>query len=506
MRTALFASLALVALAAPALADVLTLHNGAQLDGKLVEQRADEVVFEHTVQGVHVRSIFAKADVAKLEVDYSTRAAPGGAAPVTSLRYPELRDLKKRVAIVVDRSGSMAIGDRYLTALDEVDKLLAELPPEIGVSAYAFDRKAIPLTEANFLKANDETRRKIRAKLDQLGVNREGYTDLVAGIAPAIAAEPDAIYLFSDGVPTLGEPSAQAVWRGIREKLNLLPPPKNVLIHTVGLTGGAYEYGCVENPDGARLILRTIAESTGAKYRELPAVDHSIPLALRPLKELAPPADPVTFRFYETDPAGVAMQKIESQQVPLFRPDKIFFLKEFVAMEFLVEVEDPALADGPLVLEYAALPHPPRIELEHYPPPSVSTELYDSKRDLMPLVPWIDRHDDLNNGAFQATTATATRGSTLRLYQRIHLVRGLDARKNGYHTEDSSDRYDAFLKVHPAGGTLDVIYRRGNKSWKHVFFLDPLMQGGAKFSPVTPSVGSVAEPKGTGSHVGGGHR
>jgi hypothetical protein len=511
MRAKVLASLAvlLLLLAAPAFADVLTLHNGAQLEGKLVEQRPDEVVFEHVVSGAHVRSVFAKADVAKLELDYGTRSAPAnGGVPATNLRYPELKDLKKKVALVIDRSGSMAIGDRWLTALDEVEKLLAELPEDVSFSVYTFDRKATPLTEANFVKPTDESKRALRAKLDKLGVNLEGYTDLAAGLAPAIAAEPEAIYLFSDGVPTIGEPSASAVWKGIKEKLSLLPPPKSLPIHVVGLAGGTYEFGDPENADGARLILRTIAESTGAKYRELKAVLHGEPRALKPVPELAPRPDAVTFHFFVTQPAPLTGAPASA---PVFNLQQEFFQRQFVNENLLVAVEDPALQRGPLVLEYATSTAP-RIELESYAPDSVSKELFDEKRDLEHLVPYVEGHNTLDNGQFQQIgSATVAHLGVLRLYQAIHLVRGLDERKQGTHSDDASTPYHAFIKVHSAGGTLHVIYKRGNKSFKHVFFIDPLVSNGGGVvvvDPATPQT-PAGHPAGAGSNKGhnqnGGH-
>ena len=65
----------------------------------------------------------------------------------------------------------------------------------------------------------------------------------------------------------------------------------------------------------------------------------------------------------------------------------------------------------------------------------------------------------------------------MRLYQRIHIVRQLDDRKRGPHVEDASDAVNAYIKVAMDGGTLDIIYKRGNKSWKHTLFIDPPISG-----------------------------
>ena len=66
-------------------------------------------------------------------------------------------------------------------------------------------------------------RGQVRTKLETLGLNLEGYTDIVAGLAPAVQGAPEAIYLVTDGFPTIGEPSAAHVVKGIKKELNLTP-------------------------------------------------------------------------------------------------------------------------------------------------------------------------------------------------------------------------------------------------------------------------------------------
>ena len=475
-----FLALALAAFVTPALADMLTLHGGAQLEGKVVEQRGDEIVFEHVVGGAHVRSVFSRGDIEKFEVDLGTRAAAASVAGVTSSRFPELKDVKRRFAIVLDRSGSMSIGDRYATALDEIDKLLAAAPDGVGVSVYAFDRRPLPVTDTSFWKLDDATRKKLHDKLEGLGVNRLGYTDLVAGLAPALAAEPEAIFLFSDGVPTIGEPSASAVLKGLREKLALLPS-KNVLIHVVALHGGRYEWGKTEDPDGARAVLRAIALATGGTLREVEAQPRpQVHLALTPPPERVPPLDPVKFHFYTTEPPAPST-------APAFAHE--FFLPEVSSMNFVVEVEDPALVQGPVVLEYAAVPAPPRIVLRSYTRSDPAHELFDEKKDLEPLVAHQDGQPDLSRFQMlddiwlgtsrpQQSATVYARPGVLRLYQRIHVVRGLDDNKRGPNFDDQSDRWNAYIKLPMDNGTLDVIYERGNRTYKHTFFIDsPLGPG-----------------------------
>ena len=259
---------------------------------------------------------------------------------------------------MIDRSGSMAIGDRFKTAVDEIEKLLAEVPDGIGVGVYAFDRKATAVTESNYPKIDDSLRRRIHDKLENMGVNPLGYTDLVAGLAPAISGEPDAIYLFSDGVPTIGEPSSSAVVKGLRDKLAFLPADRTVLVHVVALSGGTYDTAIPRTRKARARSSRRSPRATGGRYRELVAQPHTDHLALRPIKETAPEPDPVKFNLYGTDGPGQ-----QDQGLPGFKIGNEFFLPEIVAGDFLVEIEDPALVQGPVILEYAARPEPPRIEL-----------------------------------------------------------------------------------------------------------------------------------------------
>src|SRR5262245_283151 len=105
LATALIATLALAGLAS---ADVLTLHGGATLEGRVVEQRGNEIIFEHRLGGQKTRSVFERSVVQKLEITSGLGTVEAPCA-VTSERYPEAKTYEKRVGIVLDRSGSMAI-------------------------------------------------------------------------------------------------------------------------------------------------------------------------------------------------------------------------------------------------------------------------------------------------------------------------------------------------------------------------------------------------------------
>jgi hypothetical protein len=78
-----------------------------------------------------------------------------------------------------------------------------------------------------------------------------------------------------------------------------------------------------------------------------------------------------------------------------------------------------------------------------------------------------DRELDLN-----AFTPTPDRPGTLRLHQRIHVVRTLDERKAGMHNLDQSNDHNAYIKLPVEGGTIDIIYRRGSRTFRHTIFIN----------------------------------
>src|SRR5437773_2301007 len=61
-------------------------------------------------------------------------ALPGGA--------PELANYHDKVVFVVDRSGSMALADRFSTALDIVDQLLNEMSKDLKFDIYLMNESA----------------------------------------------------------------------------------------------------------------------------------------------------------------------------------------------------------------------------------------------------------------------------------------------------------------------------------------------------------------------------
>ncbi|MBI3726368.1 hypothetical protein HY251_20775, partial [bacterium] len=94
---------AFVALAASvALADTLTLNDGSKLEGRFVEQRADEIVFDQAVGARTLRLTLRQSDVKsielkKLEPRKETAALPTLPTPTSPADYPELKGYDKHV-------------------------------------------------------------------------------------------------------------------------------------------------------------------------------------------------------------------------------------------------------------------------------------------------------------------------------------------------------------------------------------------------------------------------
>src|SRR5581483_5156519 len=82
MKRLAFALALCVGFITAALGDTITLKDGTKLEGTIVEQKADEVVFEHAVGGSKVKSTFKKSDVKSVEF------GPGGAKSGTDEKKP----------------------------------------------------------------------------------------------------------------------------------------------------------------------------------------------------------------------------------------------------------------------------------------------------------------------------------------------------------------------------------------------------------------------------------
>ncbi len=430
MKRLLLALAASFALAGgAALGDTLTLKDGTKLDGKIVEQSDDQIVFEHTVGGATTKSSFKKSDVKSLEQSFSTEGKkpedkPGAKPEAKPHEYGELEGYK-HIVIVLDRSSSMVIADRFKTALDEVDKILNELPAAAEFGVYLFDTKPVSVFDSNNLKTKDPRRGKLRKRVEELGgVNFMGFTDLSTSLTPAIRARPDAIYLLSDGVPTRGALEAEGILKSIKD----LMPTKKFPIHVVAIRGGKYEDGLEENDEVARAILKQVAQTTSGKYREVeskPAPDG------RALKQRPRESDEVDLHFWNS-------QHHE------------FTERELSFPSFEVQIRDLVFMRGFAVVEYADM----TLEVKTKTDAGVT---FDDVKDVTLTY----REIDADKKSF-GLGGTLDPGEKSIWSPMIKVVRPQDSR-------EGAKGGVTFVKIPSSGGTLEVIYRRGKKEYNKVF-------------------------------------
>jgi hypothetical protein len=256
-------------------AETLVLKNKEQtrIEGRVIEQRADAVVFEHSVNGVLVRSTFAASDVAWIESlapaarphTHARTAAKHAEAPTGE--YPELETYKKQVIIVLDHSKAMAMSDRYEVGLNVVDSLIDHLPAHARFGVYLLDDRAISIFNSNYVKPTDPTRKRLRQFVERLGPPDADVpeADLVTGLVPALNARPDAVYLVTAGAATETREQVKAIVKAIQGRH---PRSKKFPVHVIGILGGHPREDA--STDAAnRNLLVAIADGLGGNYREM---------------------------------------------------------------------------------------------------------------------------------------------------------------------------------------------------------------------------------------------
>lgn len=253
-------------------------------------------------------------------------ALPGGA--------PEIGGYRDKVVFVLDRSGSMALADRFAAALDILDQLLIELPKDTKFDIYLATEKELSLFEGNWYSSGD-VRKAIRAKIGGAGgLDYGGFTDLVGALK--VAAErrrPDAVYLLSDGVATISELETENIIGAVAKVALQVKVP----VHTIGIGLGQ---DLAEDQEQARLVLRGMAEATGGIYREVKC-------------ETRPRG-----RAFVFTPPWAPLDPAERARIHLKTPNgKELRIRQFGGRaglgDVLIEIEDPALKLGIVAFEYS---------------------------------------------------------------------------------------------------------------------------------------------------------
>lgn len=285
------ALLAFSTLAGTARADTLILKEkdgtSARIEGKLIERREHEFVFEHTIGGARIRSTFARADVVSVLVDVVDAPVPGTRtreAPPAPASEPEHRGERAaaggipeelpeldpahvhNVVIALDRSKAMLVGDRWKSALDVVDSIVEHLPPKATFGVYIFDEAAYNVLGSNFVSKTELKRQRLRPTLETLGVNPWDRGNIRAGLVAAFHSRPDAVYLVSPGVAAQNPEETAAF---VKLMASLHPKSKKFPVHVVSVLGGQKGEEADDGTDTRRQVLETLAKGLDGTYREV---------------------------------------------------------------------------------------------------------------------------------------------------------------------------------------------------------------------------------------------
>jgi hypothetical protein len=337
--------------------------------------------------------------------------------------------------IALDRSGSMGIDDRFGTALGQVDRIIAALSKTAKVNVVLFDQTSAFVFKEGFVEPRSRLATNIRDYVKKAGgVNPGGFTDISGALKTALSGQgvhPDAVYLVSDGVPTRGETETEKLLAAVKSLATAHGAP--VPVHVVSLRGDA---AACENEEGARAVLKGIAQVTGGKYREVEVARKSA-AALKPAT--GPSQDEVDFRLLSGSESVGKEVKASELTFPHFK----------------VEIEDSYFRRGDAVFEYAAPVLDVRTRLEN-------GQVFDEQTDVQ-----LQYEKD---GFFETV-------------RQLKFVRPLDEREGKKYKVGEPGEL-LFLKV-PTGdpgrvaGSIELSYRRerGGREWKKVILVRTPLAG-----------------------------
>jgi Ca-activated chloride channel homolog len=135
-------------------------------------------------------------DVDFERADVQTSSGRGSfAIVVPSARFGVAAPSARRIAILLDRSGSMQ-GAPIAQARKAIEACLGALGEQDSFSLFAFDNTVESMNSA-LVPATRENRDRARAFLEQ--VDARGGTELAAGVAAAAQAQPTDILILTDG-------------------------------------------------------------------------------------------------------------------------------------------------------------------------------------------------------------------------------------------------------------------------------------------------------------------
>jgi len=332
-------------------------------------------------------------------------ALPGGA--------PEIAGYKDKVVFVLDRSGSMALADRFLTAVDIVEQLILEMPRDTKFDIYLATETSPSLFNGDWYKASGDMRKQLRTRIAEAGgLDYGGYTDLVTPVKMAAEKRrPDAVYVLSDGVATIGELETEKIIAAASKAAAGLKIP----VHTIALGVGQ---DAAEDPAQALAVLKGIAQSTAGIFREVRCETRSKGRAFLQHPLWAPPLPEDLAKIHLKDTKGKEMRTRQ-------------FGGKTGLGEVLIEIEDPTISRGSVPFEYAE----PRLVIRTF---MQNGRPFFETRPL-PLKRIGDR--------FACTWS----------------IRVVSAADDSPDEPTSGGQYNVKC---PTGGSIDVVYRRGSREFK----------------------------------------
>jgi hypothetical protein len=173
----------------------------------------------------------------------------------SSPRYYGLPIYAKRVAFVIDTSGSM-LGPKIINAKKELIGAIQRLPAGSEFNIIVFNSR-VYVWSPKPVEATDDAKKRATAYV--IGLPVGGSTVTYDALKAALDLRIESIYLLTDGEPTRGQiVRPDSIVAAIRGQNRLL----GVSIHCIGLSVGPDTGVC-------SLFLKTLAEQNHGQYRKV---------------------------------------------------------------------------------------------------------------------------------------------------------------------------------------------------------------------------------------------
>lgn len=176
----------------------------------------------------------------------SAGRAGGGGGGSGAATFMGVEGRGKRIAFVIDRSGSMASGNRFAHARYELKRSIRALSADHFFFVFFFNEGSLPMPASTLVSATTANKERYSRWIDQQQIM--GGTDPTEAMLHALSLQPETIFLMSDGIFDI------AAADRIR---------------------AANRHGCVINtiafhdPSG-EVVLQRIARENGGTYRFVP--------------------------------------------------------------------------------------------------------------------------------------------------------------------------------------------------------------------------------------------